>query len=166
MEDFFRDAWGWLGKEIVEFGFRWLVVVILTAGFAVIGTLLFGRGYKKRIAALEARASMPAIHQTFNFNAGADAHDHEHQLRNAIEAKTVQDLRETIKRLPQHSLGDGHTYAKLPDGTNIVTMADGTMRLALPMRLSASFEGGLDGSLSASVTKDPPPEQDKPEEDS
>ena len=57
-------------------------------------------------------------------------------------------------------LGDGHTYARLPAGTNIVTMADGTMHLALPVELSASFEGGLVGRLSAAVlvTKAPPSE--------
>ena len=61
-------------------------------------------------------------------------------------------------------LGDGHTYARLPDGMNIVTMADGTMRLALPIVLSVAFHGGLDGSLSGSVTKATPPEGDKPDD--
>ena len=108
---------------------------------------------------------MPAINQTLNFNVGTDAHDHDRQLQNAIEAETVHGLKETINRLPQHPLGDGHTYATLPDGTNIVTMADGTVRLALPVRLSAAFSGGLLGSLSATVTKAPPPEEGKPDVD-
>ena len=127
----------------------WYVAsVIITGVLAVIGTLLWGRGGRrrlvennkclnKRIAALEARASMPAINQTFNFNAAADAYDHDRQLREAIEAKTVHGLKETIDSLPQHPLSDGHTYAQLPDGTNIVLMADGTVRLALPIRVSA-----------------------------
>ena len=138
------------------------VTALVTGGGAVIGTLLWGKGGRKRllednknlnkrIAALETRASMPAINQTFNFNTGADADDHDRQLRKAMEAKTVHGLKETIKRLPQMPLGDGHSYARLPDGTNIVTMADGTVRLALPVRLSVSFGGGLDGSLSATV---------------
>ena len=138
------------------------VTALVTGGVAVIGTLLWGKGGRKRlvednknlnrrIATLEARASMPAISQTFNFNTGTGADDQDRQLRKAIEAKTVHGLKETIKRLPQMPLGDGHSYARLPDGTNIVTMADGTMRLALPVRLSVSFQGGLDGSLSATV---------------
>ena len=119
------------------FGEHWLVLAVLSLGSSMLGTLIFGRGYKKRSAALEARASMPAINQTFNFNPGADAQDHDRQLRIAIEAKTVQGLKETINSLPQHPLADGHTYATLPNGTNIVTMGDGTVRLALPIRVSA-----------------------------
>ena len=130
----------------------------------LLGALIFGRGYKKRIAALETQGRSPAIKQTFNFNVGADAHDHDRQLRNAIETKTTQNLKETIRSLTQMPLGDGHTYARLPDGTNIVTMADGTMRLALPIVLSVAFHGGLDGSLSGSVTKATPPEGDKPDD--
>ena len=144
-----------------------LVEALWLVGGAVLGVLgvkgFYGKRYRStqaRIAALEARTSMPAISQTFNFNAGAGAHDHDRALRNAIETKTVQDLRETINSLPQYPLGEGHTYATLPDGTNIVTMVDGSIRLALPVRLSVNFSGGLGGSLSASVTKDPPPEQD------
>ena len=167
MEDAAKDIWGWLGREIVEFGFRWLAVVLVMLGFGG----FFGHRYrsmKKSIAALQDQARSPTITQTFitqtlNFNVGADAHDHDRQLRNAIEAKTVHGLKETINRLPQHPLGDGHTYATLPDGTNIVTMADGTVRLALPVRLSAAFSSGLLGSLSATVTKAPPPEEGKPD---
>ena len=48
----------------------------------------------------------------------------------------VERLRETVESLPQKPLGDGHTYAELPHGTNVVSMADGTMRLALPVRIS------------------------------
>ena len=135
----------------------------------MIGTLLWGRGGRKRlvksnrrlkrgnkhlfrrVAALEAKASMPAINQIVNFNAEADSRDNERQLREAIEAKTAHGLKETISRLPQISLGDNHSYVQLPDGTNIVSMADGSIRLALPIPLSVSFQGSLDGSLSATV---------------
>ena len=88
-------------------------------------------------------------------------------LREELSAKDVQiaKLKEVARKLPQKPLGDGHTYATLPDGTNIVTMADGTVRLALPVRLSAAFSGGLLGSLSATVTKAPPPEEGKPDVD-
>ena len=149
MEEFLKDPWVWLGREAVEFGFRWLVMLAFTVGAFVLGILIFGRGYKKRIAALEAQASMPAINQTFNFNAETDVHDHDHQLRNAIETKTTQNLKETIRSLPQLPLGDGHSYARLPNGTNIVTMADETIRLAIPKPLSATASFG---PMKASLT--------------
>ena len=152
MDEFIKDPWSWLGREAVEFGFRWLVMLAFTVGSVVLGALVFGRGYKKRIAALEARASMPAINQTFNFNVAADAHDHDRQLRNAIEAKTAHNLKETINSLSQHPLGDGYTYAQLPDGTNIVSMADGTVRLALPIRVSAGESSHEWSTSQPSVT--------------
>ena len=157
---FLEDLWAWLGNEIVGFGFRWLVVAIIMLGFGG----FIGRRYrsmKKRVAALEARASMPAINQIFNFNAATDAHDHDRQLREAIEAKTSQNLTETIRSLPQIPLSDGHTYARLPDGTNIVSMADGSFRLAIPIVLDVAFEGGLRGELKASISLERSPKDDK-----
>ncbi len=150
----------WAAGRAVELAAGW------TATFTVVvllGTILFGRNYKKRFAALEARFSMPAITQTFNFNAVADARDNERQLRNAVEAKTSQNLKETIKCLPEHPLGDGHTYARLPDGTNIVTMADGSIQLALPVRIAANIVSG-GGSMSVGVIKVTPPEHEKPDD--
>ena len=135
-------------------GQRWLLVLVSF----VLGALIFGRGYKKRIAALEARASIPNVTQTFNYNFSSNAGEHNRRLRAAIDGKTSQSLTKTLRNLPQTPLGDGHTYARLPDGTNIVSMADGSFRLAIPIHLSATFSGGLDGNLSASVEKDPPDE--------
>lgn len=129
---------------------RWIELVVFSVMLAL-WRWWMGHKLRQRISALERRASMPAINQTFNFNAGSDANDYDRQLQNAIGAGTVRGLRETIDRLPQHQLDGGHTYAKLPDGTNIVSMADGSIRLALPLRVSATFTGGLDGSLSAAV---------------
>ena len=37
----------------MEFGLRWLVLAMASGGIAVFGVLMFGRGYKKRIAKLE-----------------------------------------------------------------------------------------------------------------
>ena len=82
---------------------------------------------------------LPLI-QTFNYNAGANPQDHDRQLRDAIKTKTTQNLKETINSLPQHPLSEGHTYATLPNRTNIVTMADGSIRLALPVRLSGRWK--------------------------
>ena len=53
---------------------------------------------------------------------------------------------------------------RLPDGTNIVTMADGTMQLALPVRLSAAGSFGIAVSMSAAVLKVSPPERGKPDD--
>ena len=108
---------------------------------------------RRRIASREAAqvsAPQSAINQTFNFNAGADPVEFARRLRDAMEGETVHGLRETIRRFPQEPLGDGHTYAKLPNGTNIVTMADGKIRLALPVRLPAAAlraEGGGSATL-------------------
>ena len=161
MEEFLKDLWGWLGREAVEFGFRWLVMLAFTVGAFVLGTLIFGRGYKKRIAALEARVLMPSINQTFNFHTGTDDHDHDRQLREAIDAKTTQNLKETIRSLPQLPLGDGHSYARLPNGTNVVTMADGIIRLAIPKPLSATASFGPI-TASATLSKRPAGAEEKP----
>ena len=102
--------------------------------------------------------------QVITVSGDVNIHDYNRQLLDSIEAKTSQNLKETIRRLPQMPLGDDHSYARLPDGTNIVTMADGTMRLVLPIILSVAFHGGLDGSVSGSVTKGVPPEEGKPDD--
>lgn len=121
---------------LVEF-----LIATASAGLGVLGALMFGRRYKQRIAALEAR---PAIQQVFNVQ--DDAADQERALRDAITAETTQNLHEAIRSLPQRPLGDGHTYAELPHGTNIVSMADGSFRLALPVRLSARLRATVGGS--------------------
>ena len=151
----------------------WYVVTAIVTGVgATIGTLLWGRGGRKRlvednkrlnnrVAALETRASMPAINQLVNFTVGASAQDNERQLRNAVEAKTSQNLKETIRRLPKKPLGDGHSYARLPDGTNIVTVADGTIRLAIPKPLSATASAGPI-SASATLLKRPASMEEEP----
>ncbi|MXW92976.1 MAG: hypothetical protein F4114_04685 [Rhodospirillaceae bacterium] len=129
---------------LVEAAF--LVVGLVLGMF---GTLLFGHGYKRRIADLEQRAAVPAIHQTFNVSAGADARG----IRDAMEAETARGLRETMRQLPQRPLGDGHTVARLPDGTNIVSMADGEYRLALPVRIEGVAHVKAGGSATLTVTK-------------
>ena len=75
-------------------------------------------------------------------------------LREELSAKDVQiaKLKEVARKLPQKPLGDGHTYAQLPDGTNIVSMADGTVRLALPIRVSAGESSHKWSTSQPSVT--------------
>ena len=138
-------------------------IAIVSAAVAVIGTLLWGRGgykrVKQRLDALESQERAPAITQTFNFSTGRDRR---RELQSAIDASTVHRLQETIRTLTQHPLEGGHTYANLPNGTNIVTMADGTIRLALPIEVSAAFHGGLDGRLAGTIEheKKAPPKDD------
>lgn len=70
-------AWEWLGHEVLHFGVRWIVV----GAIAMLGVLIFGRGYKRRIAALEARSPMQIIMQpgaTYNDYRGADGKHHLH----------------------------------------------------------------------------------------
>ncbi|MYH38555.1 MAG: hypothetical protein F4160_17330 [Rhodospirillaceae bacterium] len=149
--------------------FGWYAVAVAgSAVAAVIGTLLWGKGGRKRIVAensrlsednkrlherltaLEARASIPAITQVFNHGAGAG----DREIRDAIDSASMRGLRETIRKLPQKPLGDGHTLARLPDGTNIVSMADGEYRLAMPVRLSASIPlYAAGGAAEPTVTK-------------
>ncbi len=71
-------------------------------------------------------------------------------IREAFDARDVQisSLREAVAGLPQKPLQGGHTYAPLPDGTNVVTMADGTIRLALPVRISGIGTTQVGGSAS------------------
>ena len=59
-------TWELLAQEVVQFGLRWLVV----GSLAVLGILLFGRGYKRRIAALEAKADQPTVIQNFHGTVG------------------------------------------------------------------------------------------------
>ena len=129
MEETVKSVLDYASALIVK---RWVELIALGV-MLILWRWWMGHKLRDRIAALEDRARSPAINQTVYFNIGVDAHDHDRQLRNAIEMKTTQNLKETIRSLTQMPLGDGHTYARLPDGTNIVTMADGTMRLALPV---------------------------------
>ena len=130
----------------------WIESVIFVGGAAIgmFCTLMFGRRYKQRIVALEAQVSRPSIVQVFNYRDSAQ--DRELELQSAIEAETTRNLQEAIRSLTQRPLEGGHTYAELPHGTNIVSMADGSFRLAIPINIDAHFEGGIKGILSAGVT--------------
>ena len=160
MEELVESFSDYASALIVE---RWAELIVLSIMLAL-WRWWMGHKLRDRITALEAQDSSSGISQVITIHGDVNIHDYDRQLRDAIETKTSQNLKETIRRLPQMPLGDGHTYARLPDGTNIVTMADGTMRLALPIVLSVAFHGGLDGSLSGSVTKATPPEGDKPDD--
>ena len=138
----------WFGEEIAAFGVRWLVIGVL----AMLGALIFGRKYKQRIDSLEKDVdrlkaeTKSSISQTFLFPPGQP-------LQDATSTATVQSLGKTMRQLPQIPLGDGHVYAELPEGTNIVSMASGEFRLALPIRLEAAESIGVTARLESKVTK-------------
>ena len=80
MEEQITSAWGWIGKEIAEFGLRWGVVVMFAFGFGG----WFGKRYremKKRVAALEAQPASQIIVQpgaTYNNFRGDNGEFHVH----------------------------------------------------------------------------------------
>ena len=123
-------------------GLAEVVWMIGGAVVGVIGSLMFGRRYKERIAALEERKpSTPVvIHNTV----GDSSEDILRMLKEINKADyALREIRAAVSNLPQKPLRPGITYSKLPSGTNIVHMKDGTLRLAVPVRLAVS------GSLGA-----------------
>ena len=121
-----------VGATVTEF-----VIRVLWAVGASLLTMFGFWELRRRIKALENDRSQPAISQTFNFthDATSGSDDAAKQLREGMESETLSSLRQTIRRLPQEPFGDGNTFADLPDGTRIVSLADGTYRLALPVRI-------------------------------
>ena len=71
------------------------------------------------------------------------------------------DMQSVLAKVDMKPLGDSARVGRLPDGTNIVEMPNGQIRLALPVRLSAAFSAPAVGSLSAAVLKTSPPKQGK-----
>ena len=156
MEETVKSVLDYASALIVE---RWAELVVLGVMLAL-WRWWMGHKLRDRITALEAQRNSSSISQVITVHGDFNTHDYGRQLRETIETKTTQSLKKTIRGLPQIPLGDDHTYARLPDGTNIVSMADGSFRLAIPIPLSVSFHGDLDGTLSAGVELGPPPEGD------
>ena len=157
MEELVKSVLDYASALIVE---RWAELI----AFGVMVTLWrwwMAHKLRDRIAALEEQDRTSGISQVITVHGDVNIHDYGRQLRHAIEAKTSQNLTETIRSLPQIPLSDGHTYARLPDGTNIVSMADGSFRLAIPIVLDVAFEGGLRGDLKASISLERSPKDDK-----
>lgn len=72
------------------------------------------------------------------------------QLREELDARDVQvrSLKEVAAKLPQEKLVGGHTYARLPPGAYIVTMADGSgCRIALSPRVRHTVSVDLKGNV-------------------
>ena len=138
-----------LGKAVWAIG-----GAVSTSVVAVLGWLIFGPRYKQRIAVLEAR---PALSQTFHYNA-APAGDAFRAMEEAMGQETLRGLEETMRGLVQEPLEGGHTFARLPHGTNIVSMANGEYRLALPIVLKLE-EHIIMAEGSAELTVTPPDEK-------
>ena len=53
------------------------------------------------------------------------------------------NLSEAFARLPKSDLGEGATCGELPNGANMVRLADGSFRMALPVRVAATGSSGF-----------------------
>ena len=86
-------------------------------------------------------------------------------LREELDSRDVQvrRLKDIAAKLPQKPLSDGHTYATLPDGTNIVSMADGSFRLAVPTDIGVAFgPARAEATFKPSITLDKSGRKPKP----
>ena len=148
-------SFSFTAKEAIE----QMLIGALIGGLAVmLGVLIFGRNYKKRIANLERRGRVV-------INVGSPDNS-KREILDALESKSkrdeadkaavysLQEIKEAAASLPQHRFeGTNHTYAELPVGTNIVTMEDGSIRLAMPVQVAATVAAGGASVVSAGVTK-------------
>ncbi|MDD9995987.1 MAG: hypothetical protein OXS35_09660 [Dehalococcoidia bacterium] len=144
MEELFKGVLGGLGQEIAKL---W---------FGLINMSLFKRDRNKRAVPEAPSQTNYFIDSTININSDGNR---ETELRRAIEARTIQSLEKTLLGLTQHPLGDGHTYADLPDGTRIVMVADGAIHLALPVRLRAAVGAGAVGVSAELTVVNPEPQK-------
>ena len=145
------------GTEVINL-LSWVVPALLAmyGMYALSMRAVFGRRYKQRIAALEAR---PSIVQNFQ---GDDA-GMVRELWDKLKARDMElaDFKTVANRLRHEPIpGTNATYAELPTGARIVTMADGSMRLALPVRISGGEGIGVFETYTAKLTRttkgDPP----------
>lgn len=147
----------WFAGEFARHAVMYLPWLLATGGVAVLGVLMFGRGYKNRIAEQGRRirdlerqvaeratpVSQPAVmQQQVNVGAGESEIREVRKALERIESRGIEldDVRTIVGKLPQVRVGDTATYAELPDGTRVVTLADGSIRLALPVLLSGRLE--------------------------
>ncbi len=135
-----------VGATIVDF--------VVRAGFGAAGGLLtvFGFwGLRRRVRALEDRQTSPApVVNVYNQADESRILSALSDMETRAEARDLKlrEFNEVVRTLPQRPLGGGHTVSALPDGTNVVTMADGTIRLALPVRIAGIGTSEVGGSAS------------------
>ena len=125
----------------------WLGIAASSLLFIIIGDTIRWLHKRRRAKAKAAEAKVRAEKDE------ADRREAQEILR-GLRARdmSLDHIKDAISDLKREPLGDsGHTYAELPDGTNIVSMADGSYRLALPVRLGPLHLGGsIEGSLKLS----------------
>ena len=82
---------------------------------------------------MQAQTNISCI-QVITYNNSGSGQISFQNIESAVVNETTENLKNTIRSLDQKPFGDGHTYAKLPEGTRIVSMKDGSYRLAIPVR--------------------------------
>lgn len=142
----------WLAKEIIQHVIlHWaeiLVRLLFAAGGIVLGALVFGRRYKQRIADLETEVRRLGGSPSVVVNVGKDDPEIIARLMDHLDAKDSEllGIRQVAMKLPQTPIsGANATYADLPNGTRIVTMVEGSIRIVLPVRLNVAFEAAGKG---------------------
>lgn len=136
----------WAGVMLVTDNLPWL-----TLAAASLGVLMLIESYRAFTAK---EGDKPATKQ--------DVLDLSGDVVAALAARdlALKKFKEIVSTLPSEPVGaEGAKLTKLPAGANLVEMPDGSFDLALPVRVSATFEGGLAGTLSAGVALGPPPEK-------
>ena len=148
MEWLYSEAYPWFVRNAAFIaGIEFAILVIFGPGKMLL-TYLMNRRLRKTADRVEA-----LFQKAESSEANADRRHQE-----------LVDLRSVLAKVDMEPLGDSARVGRLPDGTNIVEMPNGQIRLALPVRLSAAFSGRVVGRLSAAVLKTSPPEQGKPDD--
>ena len=118
------------GSTLVEF------IIRILWGLAGIGLTTLGFCMLQKKQPLIRQLQLGLINITIgvvNFKLGNADKDTTQNMESAVANETTESLKNTIRSLDQKPFGDGHTYAKLPEGTRIVSMKDGSYRLAIPV---------------------------------
>lgn len=141
------EAWlTFISKHVIEHYLLVIVYTVFVGGLgAMLGTLMFGRGYKERIADQGKQIAHlktevgrlggggPTVVNVNNYSGDPTVIQ---GLRDELEANELEflDLRTLVERLtPTPVPGTSATYVKLPEGARVVIMDDDSIRLALPV---------------------------------
>lgn len=122
MEWFLSEAYPWFERNATVIAAIEFGILIASAPAAMIGWWLMRRTLRRRFERVEERAD--------------------------VRHRELLDLRTVLNRVTMRPLNDGGRVGRLPNLTNIVEMPDGQIRLALPVRMAADFEGAVGGSVS------------------
>ena len=150
-------------ETVRDFAKDWCFPIGAMVG--VLGILLFGPNYKQRLTSAETKIEVLESRDTitvenFIYQDDSSSQDVSESMQSVVASDTAKGLEETMRSLPQYPLGENHTYASLPDGTNIVSMADGTYRLAVPKPISAKVTiGPPESTCDLAPSKQPPKEE-------